>query len=103
MGCAHHTRSQLARFAPMPCPDCHGWVERDGSVMDRATTIARYPSMSAVIATDFRPPDEWYVIQDQTRGDQVLALISLIARTLLVAFFAAVALALVIFLMVNAL
>lgn len=41
----------------MPCPDCGGWLDRDGSVMDRATTIARYPQMAAVIAQDPWAPD----------------------------------------------
>lgn len=54
--CSHYSSAQL-RMAPIPCGLCGGWIDHDGTVMDRATTIARHPIMDAIIAVDPRPPD----------------------------------------------
>jgi hypothetical protein len=55
MTCPHHSPAQLARFAPVPCPTCDGWVTADGQLLNRAAAIARYPAEAQLIASDPRP------------------------------------------------
>lgn len=54
--CPHYTPAQR-RLGAIPCEPCGGWVDSDGTVMDRATTIARYPFMQGIIARDPGQPD----------------------------------------------
>lgn len=48
MVCTHDARRYL-RFAPVPCQQCQGWVDKDGSVIDASTAIARYPAHEGTI------------------------------------------------------
>ncbi len=84
-------------IAPVPCPDCRGWLDHDGTVMDRATTISRYPFMAQQINGSRREllPD----YTGPTRGEQAMRGVELtgaIARGLLAIIFAGLLFALIV-------
>jgi hypothetical protein len=87
--CPHQPPALLARFAPVPCEQCGGWVEANGNVMDRQTTIERYPFMAQLIDQGPAMPDTLYRAQNPTTGDVAFHRVSVagkLARTGLLIF-----------------
>jgi len=98
--CTNPAHRYLAH-APVPCPDCHGWLDRDGTIMDRATTIARYPFMAPMIASE--PPQLLPDYAGPSTGDQFMyanRLIGALARAGLAIIFAGIALTILIVIIV---
>lgn len=75
-----HPAHRMLHLAPVPCPECRGWLDRDGSVMSTATMLGRYPYMRSQIAATPRQQLPDYA---PTRGEEFGAL----ARSLIMAVF----------------
>jgi hypothetical protein len=104
-GCTHPAHRNAANLPGVACPLCHGWLDRDGTVMDRATTVRRYPFMAMQIdgmapqsLPDYGGPSAAEL--QKWRAGEMNRLVGALARTGLAIVFAAVALAIMVVIMI---
>lgn len=96
--CTHVPAHWASRYAPIHCPTCGGFVDPALTVMNRETTLARYPEIASVVDHAMpAPPPPLTRVQ---RADLGVQLAGRAARQMLLAIFAAIALALMIGLLV---
>lgn len=92
-GCTNPAHQYL-HLAPIACPSCRGWLDRDGSVIGTEEMLRRYPQMRTVVGPRQNWPD-----YTPSRSDQfftVNRLVGQLAKTLLLIMLALIALALVV-------
>lgn len=96
-GCQHPAHRNL-NLAPIPCPDCRGWLDHDGTLMTTAAMLERYPWVPV------GPQRTWpdYVAPPVSRADLAVRLAGRLSGALLMAVLAAVALAIVVIVTVAA-
>lgn len=75
-----HVEERWLRYAPVECAHCNGWVQADRTVIDTRTLLALHPEMRQIVPA---PPSKFM---------EANAIVGGIARALLGALFALIAL-----------
>jgi hypothetical protein len=92
---------RLLHLAPIPCHECHGWLDRDGSVLGTDAMLTRYPHMISVVSQQPRQQLPDYTPTRADRAWEINRLAGALARTLIMVLIAAIALGVIVLVAVN--
>lgn len=93
---------RMLHLAPVPCPECRGWLDRDGSVMSTDVMLVRYPHMISVVSQQPRQQLPDYTPSRADRALEINRLVGGLSRTLIMILVALLALGVIAVVVANA-